>query len=303
MFARMQRGRALLGSLFLILAAGCSSSSATNDGGSNPGGASPGTGGAGGGAAGGAEAGGGTGPQLACSGILEETECSLCLEDTCCAQLAACNDDSDCYDCLIEGVTEACTGDIVEALSFCIDDECGDSCEDAPSLEFVFDSTAPAACDDVPVEAPSGGACADVDADLGDCNLVTNEGCAEGQACDLGEDEDSGATVTACFDGVSDEVLCAACDYEDESLWCAPGHYCLQPDEAPGQCVRYCCTDADCGSQGDCVDLVVAGEETIGVCLQAGSGGGGAGAGGDSSTGGGGGASAGGAAAGGAGGA
>lgn len=85
------------------------------------------------------------------------------------------------------------------------------------------------------------------------CNPISNEGCSGGDACDLNM-----SNVYACFPPDNVEPLCAKCD--PGGPYCAPGLACLE-----GQCMAYCCEDADC-SGGTCDKPSIAVGQ-LGVCL------------------------------------
>ncbi len=84
------------------------------------------------------------------------------------------------------------------------------------------------------------------------CNPVTNEGCtAAGAACDVGD------TGFQCYDPPNDVPTCGACS--DTTGFCEAGNVCVD-----GQCLHYCCTDADCGS-GKCYAISL---QTVTVSVQ-----------------------------------
>ena len=107
------------------------------------------------------------------------------------------------------------------------------------------------------------------------CNPVTNEPCALGEACDAGDN--------AFFRYAEGNVggLCEPCD-SDAGEFCRGGLACVG-----NTCMRFCCTDADCGT-GSCVKTDRGAEPffdfapDVGLCLveESGTGGGGAGGGG-----------------------
>lgn len=73
------------------------------------------------------------------------------------------------------------------------------------------------------------------------CNPVTNVGCTTpGAACDIGE------TGFQCYEPPNDVPVCGACG---DGAFCSPGSVCVD-----SQCLRYCCSDGDCGS-GKCYDV------------------------------------------------
>jgi hypothetical protein len=93
------------------------------------------------------------------------------------------------------------------------------------------------------------------------CNPVTNAGCnsAGGEACDLNQDG-----VFFCFPPPNDTALCGACD-NSAGPFCVAGATCQ--GEMGIKCVRYCCTDADCGGSV-CTKggFAMAGYPDLGVC-------------------------------------
>ncbi|MBI5536439.1 MAG: hypothetical protein HY898_27200 [Deltaproteobacteria bacterium] len=71
------------------------------------------------------------------------------------------------------------------------------------------------------------------------CNPVTNAGCNEaaGEACDYVQ-----GTGSFCVVGTHDGEVCDLCT----SASCKPGRMC----GGLGRCIRYCCSDAECGVNG-----------------------------------------------------
>lgn len=111
-----------------------------------------------------------------------------------------------------------------------------------------------------------------------ECNPVTNEPCAAGDACDLSQE---GGFV--CFPPPNDQNTCEPCDNAN-GPFCQGTNACVE-----GSCAKYCCTSDDCGPSAECV-LGVFGDlgfPEIGVCdamppMGTGGGGGAGGAGGGS---------------------
>ncbi len=105
------------------------------------------------------------------------------------------------------------------------------------------------------------------------CNPVKDTQCnlAAGQACD------GGMTGFVCYDAPNDGLLCGACD--NKNTYCSDGHACYPSNAAgDGKCMRYCCTDADCGGGVGSCDKNLTNDPAIGLCGAA-MGGGGAGGG------------------------
>ena len=128
-------------------------------------------------------------------------------------------------------------------------------------------------------KAPSAGSCLTVvtGPDAGatgiKCNPVSNEGCAEGFACDGDYDDDGKLAGFACYQGNAngDMATCKSCD--DDGAHCRPGNTCLGYDGKSFACARYCCSDDDCGG-GRCAMLSARLEPLfapvaplLGVCL------------------------------------
>jgi hypothetical protein len=111
------------------------------------------------------------------------------------------------------------------------------------------------------------------------CNPLTNTGCDEHRACDVGQDE-HGDTVLLCFedehaheedgghaeDGGHTEDAGHEHDHEHchvvDDPACPAGHHCVGSPE--GVCVELCCSDDDCGADEACEAL--GNEGTLGVC-------------------------------------
>jgi hypothetical protein len=133
----------------------------------------------------------------------------------------------------------------------------------------------------VPSTAPSLGSCVTTvaanDAGTGvECNPVTQSGCTGTyNACDYNVDDTGNLIGFTCFPNMMYTVpACGSCDPTyNKGPFCKPGFTCLVLDQAAqtGTCVRYCCTDGDCGSGKCAVTLRDAGvwspvSNTLGVC-------------------------------------
>jgi len=90
-----------------------------------------------------------------------------------------------------------------------------------------------------------------------ECNPVTNEPCdtAGGQACDV-----AGPIGFVCYDPPNDGLLCQECD--QDTIYCAGTMTC---DTEAGLCVKYCCSNADCGT-GTCVPFGIPEAPELGQC-------------------------------------
>ncbi len=194
-----------------VAAFGCGDSGSGGSGASG-GGDSGGSGGGDGGGGGiNPNGGNGGGGPLDCAGLLDDgtgDTCLVCIEDSCCPELDACDNDSACNACLNDpnADPDACGADpLLGALLDCRDASCSVEC--------------------TPVDA---------------CNPVTNEGCTgAGEACDLS----SGGNYV-CFPPPNDTALCQACD-NGAGPFCVPGATCIPETN---QCGRFCCADGDCGT-------------------------------------------------------
>jgi hypothetical protein len=177
-------------------------------------------------------------------------ECGACLEQNCCDEVGACYEhgepDEGCwYDCVTNHNAAGCHEPTAHALYYAIGECAQTNCE----AECIQEPVEPA-CEGVPEEAPSAGACVEI-AGGDECNPVTNEGCdtEAGEACDSGEDG------FMCYPPPNENALCTECS--EDAGFCAPGHVCVG-----GLCARWCCTDQDCGDDGVC-----SGEGNIGYCI------------------------------------
>ncbi len=178
-------------------------------------------------------------------------ECGACLETSCCEELGACFAHQGCWvDCVTDhnaaGCHEPSAHALFYALGQCAQTSCNEACISGPDVTL--------ACEDIPAEAPSAGSCVTLGGNVA-CNPVTNEGCSvPGEACDAAQ-----GGAFSCYPAPNDQPLCTPCG-ESEG-WCAPGHMCVG-----GECARYCCTDADCGSSGAVCDVEATGL-TAGICV------------------------------------
>jgi hypothetical protein len=95
-----------------------------------------------------------------------------------------------------------------------------------------------------------------------ECNPVTNEGCDDGEVCDLG------IGGYRCYAPAASVGQCAPCVEHG----CAAGTTCVgfgPPGPDPG-CWTLCCADSDCGPEGRCnkaiTTQIIAQPSHIGVC-------------------------------------
>jgi hypothetical protein len=102
------------------------------------------------------------------------------------------------------------------------------------------------------------GACFADYLDMGhECNPITNEPCAADEACDL-------LSVFECVPA-GDAGLCEPCSNTDMQF-CRAGMTCDADFEATGKCFKFCCTDDDCGTNGECIAYPFV--TNLGVCLE-----------------------------------
>lgn len=159
--------------------------------------------------------GAGGGPTGDCSKIFEKpNDCTTCLTNSCCSELAVCKGILNCVACLItqtEMDKKLCGTPEIDAaatkLGHCQECTCATECLQPP------------------------------------CNPVTNEPCdtGAGEACDH-----AGGGKFQCYAAPNDAKLCEACDAMG-GPYCEGGHTC-HPD---GGCAKFCCNDGDCGT-GTC---------------------------------------------------
>ncbi len=91
----------------------------------------------------------------------------------------------------------------------------------------------------------------------GSCNPFTSSPCdiVGGYACDWN------GSGFQCFPPSNTEMLCAPC--QSNGVYCQPGMTCHQGFLA---CVRFCCTDTDCGT-GNVCDTSLLGSTGVGECV------------------------------------
>lgn len=167
------------------------------------------------------------------------------MQGNCCAEVNACKDDAACMACVTFPGGPGCAGHAAaQAVLACAGASCGADCLGGP---------AGAGCD-APAIAPSGGACVALGGDVA-CNPVTNAGCsaAIGEACD------GDINGFRCYPPPNDKIMCQACTVGER---CGAGMTCVDP----GICVRYCCSDADCGSGACNENKVPIGKGAVGIC-------------------------------------
>lgn len=180
-----------------------------------------------------------------------EPTCGACLEQSCCEELGACFAHEGCWtDCVTDHDPQGChevdAHALFYALGSCAQTSCSEACSTGPQFEPL--------CMGIPDPQPSTGSCIVVDAAKNLCNPITNEGCTEmGSACDTNMAGDG----FQCYPAPNDNALCEACGQQEG--YCLPGHTCA------GQCLKYCCDDADCGAGGVCNTEILSG--LIGLCV------------------------------------
>lgn len=206
------------------------------------------------------------------TGLLDEP-CGSCSDANCVTELSACNPEdftcpaTGCFECITSD-QGACTAEnepFAQAVITCLQTNCNAECFPPPPPPLI-----PACGMDVSTVAnvPSGGACG---MGVGSCNPVTNAPCdtAAGQACDVGQGG------FQCYDPPNNNDLCAACG--DQAGYCKAGMTCAGTganNDVP-KCVRFCCSNEDCGAMGSC--NFESSYKPVGVCVEGGGGAGGAG--------------------------
>ncbi|MCK6535870.1 MAG: hypothetical protein L6Q84_23115 [Polyangiaceae bacterium] len=96
------------------------------------------------------------------------------------------------------------------------------------------------------------------------CNPVTNQGCASGEACDLGSQQ-GGGSVLKCFPPPNTQKLGQACSNGDNGPFCEGTMRCDdEVDGGGGTCKKFCCAKSDCGG-GNCTPFE-ASAGTLGTC-------------------------------------
>jgi hypothetical protein len=200
-----------------------------------------------------------TGGTDVCTGTLPPNQCFVCVENSCCAELSACLDDTGCADC-IAGNSAACSSSLWQDVVACGSAKCQAPCEDL--------ATKIPACD-APDPAPSGGSCVTIGG-ANTCNPITNEGCdtAAGQACDY-------SSGYKCYPPPNDVALCDECNPDAATpVNCGPGLSCVTRAVIASTgvnitraCARTCCDDGDCGTGYCKFDLSQEGK-SAGRCLE-----------------------------------
>ncbi|MEP7125692.1 MAG: hypothetical protein ABJE95_32480 [Byssovorax sp.] len=192
-------------------------------------------------------AGTGGGPPVDCTGFFKAGDCGTCAEGSCCQETSDCKNDADCPSCFSGmGTPATCDANAaVTALNDCINNSCAMECNPPPDATCT-----------VPAKPPSDGACAPITAMVA-CNPITNAPCTAGQACDV-----AGTGAFKCYDPppANTAAVCAKCDLAGGTA-CAGGETCDN-----GICVKYCCTDADCGA-GKCDKTTLDFGGAVGVCI------------------------------------
>ena len=99
------------------------------------------------------------------------------------------------------------------------------------------------------------------------CNPVKDTECdvAGGEGCDY--DQTAGFV---CYLGPDNTIdVCGACNYDPGNPpFCKDGTTCMPDDAAmmTGKCVRFCCTDSDCGGAVGSCDKTLSGDPNVGLC-------------------------------------
>jgi len=150
-----------------------------------------------------------------CSKVIFQGTCDVCLQTSCCAEMAECLNDGDCPGYCLNNVLpspDLCTvvdgalKDKFSAVTQCIKSKCGTDCPPPDT-----------------------------------CNPVTHEGCSTvGSSCDLAY-----PGYFQCYQPQGTPAnLCEPCDFHDLPF-CNSGLRCHPVSKT---CARYCCSDADCGT-------------------------------------------------------
>src|SRR5262249_53980736 len=102
------------------------------------------------------------------------------------------------------------------------------------------------------------------------CNPITNAGCTGTDVCD----SDNSGKYWICYQGATPSVgPCGNC--RTNARLCKGGNTCIDFTDPDGgvlftECVKYCCTDADCGgASGTCNKKVTPPPpNNVGICSQ-----------------------------------
>lgn len=211
--------------------------------GATGGGGSGGSGGSGGGTTsmmtGGGGTGGGTttttGPADCSMLFMNPTTCQKAITDKCCQEISDCVNDSECNDCLTNPNADPQTcgaNAFLGTFLLCQGEKCSGAADCGE------------ACDANVAMPPSMGSCVTVDGTNNECNPVTNDKCdgAAGAACDVKQGG------FKCYPDGNTHDICTGCgNGAQDQNFCKGGLTCFGVE-----CVKYCCTDADCGAKGTC---------------------------------------------------
>ncbi|MEM9071359.1 MAG: hypothetical protein AAGE52_22830 [Myxococcota bacterium] len=91
------------------------------------------------------------------------------------------------------------------------------------------------------------------------CNPATNEGCDEGEVCDVRFAMSGMTSTISCFATPATQRLGDLCD-DERGLFCEGGLRCVY-----GECMDSCCEDAECDDGLHCAPLLPA-VGSLGVC-------------------------------------
>ncbi len=259
------------------------SSGGTAGQGGEPSTSSSGTGGNGAGASGATGAGGGNtssggnaggSSSSVCGNLFDggtKGACEACLEDSFCAELIACSDDPNCVACVTssDAPCDVKSGAVVALLACGSPDDltgCYDTEACNPPPGNLLDPPACGATVPALKASPSNGSCVTIDNQVVQCNPVTAEKCAvdAGESCDV---RPGGGFQ--CWGDKNTQAKCAPCGGADN--FCQAGFTCLE-----ARCIRYCCSDADCGNGASCTTKLLDGETSlfgtaapgVGVCVE-----------------------------------
>lgn len=176
-----------------------------------------------------------------CSKVIFPGDCDVCLQTSCCPEMAACIAQGNCVN--------ACMGSVLPNLTQCTELD--------GSLKDTF----------VPATQCLKSKCADQCTLADECNPVTHNGCTViGSSCDL-----LYPGYFRCFDPDGTPAkICEKCDFQ-ETPFCDSGLRCHPVTKT---CARYCCNDSDCGT-GRCeTDPMLAfgaevsrADNKVGICV------------------------------------
>jgi len=184
------------------------------------------------------------------------TACFDCMTSWCCADATNCAATPDCVECIANPMIAPPLCGNLEALALksCLRLRCPRACYDLfpafPATTNLHVLGLQPSLHAAPCGGDFAGPCAQRDANYGTiaCDPVKRDACPSNEACSIDVNADNLVRFACRGTG---HVLLPGADCGPVEGQCAPGSDCFV-----GSCYSYCCTDSDCGPDGQCYTIL-----------------------------------------------